>query len=302
MKFYTSTTLSLSNSPSNFSYFSSRFTSISRNSTKLDGNLQPILVSLGQFLLTNINFCKWHLLRLVSISAKEKTHYVSIWDPTTLKIYWAKKPIVRNIVSCFCHRWRWHLMFLTSNWYILKPTTPSSQALLLVHLCLQFVKKYPTQFLSILSKGYKCSWHFTNIGYKDFLSYSSIRATPCSLPTNDSIIRWLLNLGFNIKDIILWAFMFSYFFKNERKESSTLIISLLMLKANKNNPSEIMELSSIRLSNERIILFSSFSFKLKKITECKTSLKSPMSTGLVKNTNRNNWWKTIHYNLINVPS
>jgi hypothetical protein len=27
-----------------------------------------------------------------------------------------------------------------------------------------------------------------------------------------------------------------------------------------------------------------------------------MSTGLVKNTNRNNWWKTIHYNLINVPS
>jgi hypothetical protein len=35
-----------------------------------------------------------------------------------------------------------------------------------------------------------------------------------------------------------------------------------------------MESSSIRLSNERIVLFSFFSFKLMEITKCKTSLRS----------------------------
>jgi len=47
---------------------------------------------------------------------------------------------------------------------------------------------WSVEFLSNLSKGYKCSWHFTNIGYKNFLSYSSTRATPCSLPTNEDTI------------------------------------------------------------------------------------------------------------------
>jgi hypothetical protein len=31
---------------------------------------------------------------------------------------------------------------------------------------------WSTQFVSNLTKGCKCSWHFTNIGCKDFLSYS----------------------------------------------------------------------------------------------------------------------------------
>jgi hypothetical protein len=47
-----------------------------------------------------------------------------------------------------------------------------------------------------------------------------------------------------------------------------------MLKANKNNSLEIMESSSIRLSNERIILFSSFNFKHMEIIQCKASLRS----------------------------
>jgi hypothetical protein len=47
-----------------------------------------------------------------------------------------------------------------------------------------------------------------------------------------------------------------------------------MLKAIKDHSLEIMESSFIRLSNERIILFFSFNFKLMEIIECKTSLRS----------------------------
>jgi hypothetical protein len=48
-----------------------------------------------------------------------------------------------------------------------------------------------------------------------------------------------------------------------------------MLKANTDNSLEIMESSSIRLSNEGIIWFSPFNFKFMEIiTECKTSLKA----------------------------
>ncbi len=58
-------------------------TFLSKNSTKLDGDLQLILGSLGHFLLININFskfsiCKPHLLELVNILAKEKILSISI--------------------------------------------------------------------------------------------------------------------------------------------------------------------------------------------------------------------------------
>ncbi len=56
----------------------------------------------------------------------------------------------------------------------------------------------PTKILSHLTKGCKCWWHFINIGYKDFLSYSSTKATPCSLPTNEDTIQRFLNLRSNI--------------------------------------------------------------------------------------------------------
>jgi len=62
------------------------------NLTKLEGDLQPILESLGQFLLTNfINFSKisnynLHIFKFVKIITKEKILLVSIWDPTIPKI------------------------------------------------------------------------------------------------------------------------------------------------------------------------------------------------------------------------
>jgi hypothetical protein len=46
-----------------------------------------------------------------------------------------------------------------------------------------------------------------------------------------------------------------------------------MLEANKDNSFETMESSSIRLSNEGIIWFSSLSFKPMEIIECKAPLK-----------------------------
>jgi hypothetical protein len=57
------------------------------NFTKLEGDLQPILGTLGQILLTNINFSKkldysLHLLKFVKIPTKEKILLVSILDPT----------------------------------------------------------------------------------------------------------------------------------------------------------------------------------------------------------------------------
>jgi hypothetical protein len=54
-----------------------------------------------------------------------------------LKICQATNPTIGNIASCFCHHWRKHLMFLTSNWYLLKiynslSTNSSTSSLLLV--------------------------------------------------------------------------------------------------------------------------------------------------------------------------
>ncbi len=53
------------------------------NFTKLEGDFQPILRTLGQFLLTNINFykkidCSLHLLKFVEIPTKEKILLISI--------------------------------------------------------------------------------------------------------------------------------------------------------------------------------------------------------------------------------
>jgi hypothetical protein len=91
-------------------------------------------------------------------------------------------------------------MSLTPNLYLVKINnffTSSFNGSLVLAVCSKI--SWSSQFLSNLTKGCKCSWHFTNIGYKDFLSYSSTRSTPCSLPTNEDIIQTLLNLGSNIK-------------------------------------------------------------------------------------------------------
>ncbi len=71
-------------------------------------------------ILKKISVCKRHFLQLVSILANEKIHFVSICDSTIFKICQRKKPTIGNIVSCFSHHWRRHLMFLTSNWYHFK--------------------------------------------------------------------------------------------------------------------------------------------------------------------------------------
>jgi hypothetical protein len=52
-----------------------------------------------------------------------------------------------------------------------------------------------------------------------------------------------------------------------------------MLKASKYNSLEIIESSSIMLSNEGMILFSSFNFKLMEIIECKSSLRNQCPQG-----------------------
>jgi hypothetical protein len=90
-------------------------------------NLHPILGPLGQLFLTNINFskfsiCNQHLLRSISTLAKELKNYVSICDSTMFKIWWVRKPIVRNIVSHFSHHWRkhiWRPKNVNCNWKII---------------------------------------------------------------------------------------------------------------------------------------------------------------------------------------
>jgi len=146
--------------------------------------------------LTKINFskfsiCKWHLSNLIKIIVKEEILSLFICNPTIPKICQAKNPIVRNIASCFCHHWRGDLMSLTSNWYLLKIRssllTSSSIGSLVLTIYSNISKLQSSskifwlvEFLFDLTKGCKCSWHLTNIRYKDFLSYSSTRATHCS--------------------------------------------------------------------------------------------------------------------------
>jgi hypothetical protein len=77
------------------------------NSTKLKGDLQQVLGSLGQFLLININFFKFshwnlHLLKFVRIPIKEKILSISNWDSTMSKICQTRNLTIVNIDSCFC--------------------------------------------------------------------------------------------------------------------------------------------------------------------------------------------------------
>ncbi len=82
-KIYNSTISSFSKALSNFSNSSSKLRLVSIKSTKLERDLQLILESLGQFLLTKINLskffdCKRRILKLVRTLANENILYVSI--------------------------------------------------------------------------------------------------------------------------------------------------------------------------------------------------------------------------------
>ncbi len=119
-RIYNFTTLSFSKASSNSNSFS-KLRLVSIKYTKLKGDLQPILGSLGQFLLTKINlskffYFKWHLLRLVRIPIDENILSIPIWNPTISHICLAQKPIVGNMFSCFSHQCDGHLMSLTSTW------------------------------------------------------------------------------------------------------------------------------------------------------------------------------------------
>jgi len=93
--------------------------------------------------------------------------------------------------------------------------------------------------------------------------------TPCSKPiTNETNLR-LLNLKFNIKNM-LCALFFSYFFKNERKPSKTLDIYFLKLNASNDN-NKVTTKSSIKSSKLNEILDYSLSFKLIVIIAFKKS-------------------------------
>ncbi len=61
------------------------------------------------------------------------------------------------------------------------------------------------------------------------------------------------------------GFFSSHFFKNERKESNTPQMSVLMLDVNTTNSSVITESYSIKLSKEGTISFSFLSFNSKKL-------------------------------------
>jgi hypothetical protein len=67
----------------------------------------------------------------------------------------------------------------------------------------------------------------------------------CSQPTNEDTKRRFFNCGSKINESMLWVFLFSYLYKNERKESSTPQKKFLMLEANKDYSKVIVESSSI---------------------------------------------------------
>jgi hypothetical protein len=119
-KTYNSKISSSSKAFPNFSNSSSKLRLVSIKYTKLERDLQLILKSLRQFLLTKINLskfsdCKQHLLRLARTPANESIFFVSIWDPTIPKIHLAQKPTIWNVFSCFTHHYSGHLMSLTST-------------------------------------------------------------------------------------------------------------------------------------------------------------------------------------------
>ncbi len=71
---------------------------------------------------------------------------------------------------------------------------------------------------------------FQSIGNKYFLLVPTM-ATPCSQPINEDINLKPLNLISNINANMFWVLLSSYVVKKERKKSTTLMTSFLMLFA-----------------------------------------------------------------------
>jgi hypothetical protein len=80
-----------SNSPSSFSNFFPKEVVGLISSIKLEGKVQPTLISLSQFLPININLSKLydysqHLVKFMTMLVKEKIFLISVRDPTMSRI------------------------------------------------------------------------------------------------------------------------------------------------------------------------------------------------------------------------
>lgn len=126
--------------------------------------------------------CKWHLFKIVNISIFKRVHLFSICDSTIPKIWQAKNPTISNMVCYFIHHSKGHLIFFTFTYYHLKMKNFLLINSLVCSLVLVVISKIYKQqssstywskvLLSNSVKRCKWWWHFQNIGYKDFLSYS----------------------------------------------------------------------------------------------------------------------------------
>jgi hypothetical protein len=86
---------------------------------------------------------------------------------------------------------------------------------------------------------------------------------PCAQSTNEDTKQRLLNHESNINESMLWVFLFSYIFLNERKKLNTPQNSFFMLEVNKDNSTIIVESSSI--IRFKVCTIPTFSFNLELI-------------------------------------
>jgi hypothetical protein len=84
------------------------------------GAWQLVLGLLDQILFIKINLSKLsvyslHHHKFVRTPTKEEIHSISIGDPSILNICHTSEATIKNMISCFFHHWRGHLMSLMSN-------------------------------------------------------------------------------------------------------------------------------------------------------------------------------------------
>ncbi len=76
---------------------------ISVNSIKLERDLQSTLEPLNHFYSQISTFKKINYIKKSNLFIYLYYDLISIYDPRLPKIWWVKKPMVRNISSCFFH-------------------------------------------------------------------------------------------------------------------------------------------------------------------------------------------------------
>ncbi len=203
------------------------------NFIKQEGDLQPILQSLGQFWLINKKIskffdCNLHLFKFIKILTMEKLLLLSILDPTMA-------PIVQNIDSCFCHQCKGHFISFTSTWYCLKMRSSLFTSSFCWLTCIGNLLKYIQTTLIIntnVSKGnfsfYQWIQMVMALQQQGFLIILLNNSNTLSSSMNEDTKQRLLNLESNIKENILWFLFFSKISKKKRKDSNITQIFFLM--------------------------------------------------------------------------